>query len=78
MLTGMERIMYDAQKHMARITTTDGNVFTGLCTVFTPDYDNDPEVSTLTMKDPLKNGEPFIGQYVEFEVSDIKTIEHLD
>lgn len=78
MLTGMEKRMYDAQKHRAKITTREGDIFTGLCTVFTSAYDNEPGEATLTMEQPEKNGEPFVGEFVEFEVSEIRKITILD
>lgn len=77
-LTGMERKMYDAQKHRAKIITTDGDIFVGRCTYFTSEYDNDPDEASLDMEEATKNGEPFIGEIVEFEVSDIKEITLLD
>ena len=78
MLNGMEKKMYDAQKHRAEITTKEGDTFTGLCTVFTSAYDNDPGEASLTMREPEKNGKPFVGEFVEFEVSEIKRIRLLD
>lgn len=78
MLTGMEKRMYDAEKHRAEIITNEGDIFIGLCTVFTSAYDNDPGEATLTMKELEKNGKPFIGEFVEFEVSEIRKITILD
>lgn len=78
MLTGMEKRMYDSQKHQAKITTQDGDIFIGLCKYFTSALDNEPEEACLTMESPTKNGEIFMGKYVDFDLHVIKDIELLD
>ena len=78
MLTGIERKMYDSRGHWVKVTTTDDEVFTGYCAYFTPDYDNDPEIASISLKDSQKNGEPFPATLLELEEPEIKEIEVLD
>lgn len=78
MLTGIERKMYDSRGHWVKVTTTDDEVFTGYCAYFTPDYDNDPEIASISLKDSQKNGEPFSATLLELEEPEIKEIELLD
>ena len=69
MLTGMEKRMYDSQKHQAKITTQDGDIFIGLCKYFTSALDNEPEEACLTMESPTKNFWVFsfsLNVYLEF------------
>ena len=77
-LKGKEKEMCGAIDHNAKITLINGDVFIGLCTEYTSDLDNEPDPASLTMKNPLKNGQPFAGQYVEIELPEIQTIEVLD
>lgn len=78
MLQDKEKEMYNAQKHQAKVVLTDGDVFVGHCTEFVSALDNEPDPASLIMENPMKNGQPFAGQYVEFELPDIQTIEILD
>ncbi len=78
MLKGMERQMYDARGHVVNIVTRSGDVFSGKCTEFTSHLDNEPEVASITLKNPNKNGKPFVGGLIEFEEPEIKEIKRLD
>ena len=77
-LQGKEKEMYNAQKHQAKVILTCGDVFVGHCTEFVSALDNEPDPASLIVKNPMKNGYPFAGQYVEIEMPDIQTIEILD
>ncbi len=75
---GKEKEMYNAQKHQAKIVLTNGDVFVGRCTELFSALDKEPDPASLIMENPLKNGQPFAGQYVEIELPDIQAIEVLD
>lgn len=78
MLTGKDRLMYDAQGHRARITTHDGYVLVGLVVEYTSALNNEPEISSLTMENPVINGDGYVGRYVDLDEPEIKEIELLD
>lgn len=77
-LQGKEKEMYNAQKHQAKVILMGGDIFVGRCTEFVSALDNEPDPASLIMENPMKNGQPFAGQYVEFDLPEIQTIEVLD
>lgn len=67
MLSKLEMSMYNSQKHKIEANLINGSTIKGECTEFTNSIDNEPEVSSIT----IKTAEGLVEIY-ENEISEIK------
>ena len=70
MLSELELLMYNSQKHIVEVNVDDGEVVEGECIEFTNSLDNEPEVSSITIK--TQKG------LIEIYENEITSIKHKD
>lgn len=68
MLNELELIMYNSQNHTVKVNLTNGSIVEGDCVEFTNSLDNEPEISSITIK-----SQDGLIEIFENEIKDIKS-----
>lgn len=63
---------------MVKITDTDGNIYTGKVIEYVFPEDNEPEVESIVLDSPVKNGFKLNNYLMELKATEIQSIDIVD
>ena len=63
---------------MVKITDIDGNIYTGKVFEYVFPEDNEPEVKSIVLDSPVRNGFKLNNYLMEFKATEIQSIEVID